>query len=430
MDPHVSVELIALGGEVRQCPRQFGEGAFGRGQRCFRLRDTLVDAAARLDARLDLFLELRVFGVEPLQRGVGIGRLLLFACDVGRELRQAAIELGGALLRALLFAVERFARIGQALQSRRGASFRVAQRRQFGGAFCLNAGRFRLLAGALRQFADIEVVGFGGFRDIGMGFQPAQVEQHGLGLAHLRCDVAIADCLPGLLFQAFHLAGELADHVLDAGEVGFGRLQPQLGFMPACMQTGDAGGIFQHAAALLRLGLNDLADLALVNQRRRACAGCGIGEQDLHVAGAHILAVDAINRAGLAFDTARNLQQFGIVDGRGRRPVRIVDRHHDFGVVARRTVAGAGKDHRIHVGRAQRLVRGLAHGPAQRFHEVGLAAAVRSDHAGEARLDHEIGGFDERLETVKTKTREFHGHSALLAGPRSTAANLSAGTIP
>jgi hypothetical protein len=34
------------------------------------------------------------------------------------------------------------------------------------------------------------------------------------------------------------------------------------------MQAGDAGGVFQHAAALLGFGLNDLADLALVDQRR------------------------------------------------------------------------------------------------------------------------------------------------------------------
>ena len=58
-----------------------------------------------------------------------------------------------------------------------------------------------------------------------------------------------------------------------------------------------------------------------------------------------------------------------------------------------------GEDHRVHVGGAQRFVRRLAHGPAQRFDQVGLAATVRPDHARETRLDHEIGGFNERLET-------------------------------
>jgi len=47
---------------------------------------------------------------------------------------------------------------------------------------------------------------------------------------------------------------ELADHVLDAGEVGLGGLQPQFRLVAAGMQPGDAGGVFQYAAALFGLG--------------------------------------------------------------------------------------------------------------------------------------------------------------------------------
>ena len=245
------------------------------------------------------------------------------------------------------------------------------------------------------------------------------MEQHGLGLAHLGGDLAVADRLPRLLLQAVDLAGELADHVLDAGEVGFGGLQAQFGLVAAGVQAGDAGGVFQHAAALLGLGLNDLADLALVDQRRRTRAGGGVGEQDLHVAGAHVAAVDAVDRARLALDAARDFQHLAVVDGRRRRAIGIVDRHHHFGVVARRTVAGTGEDHRVHVGGAQRFVRGLAHRPAQRLDQIRFAAAVRSDHAGQAGLDHEVGGFNERLETVEAEAREFHGHNSLLAGRES-----------
>ena len=119
-----------------------------------------------------------------------------------------------------------------------------------------------------------------GFRDVGIGVEPAQMEQHGLGLAHLGRDFAVADRLPRLLLQAVDLAGQLPDHILDAGEIGFRRLQPQFGLVAAGVQPGDAGGVFQHAAALFGLGLNDLADLALVNQRRRTRAGGGVGEQE------------------------------------------------------------------------------------------------------------------------------------------------------
>ena len=51
------------------------------------------------------------------------------------------------------------------------------------------------------------------------------------------------------------------------------------------MQPGDAGRFFQHAAALLRLGGDQFADLALADDRRRVRPGRGVGEQKLHVAG-------------------------------------------------------------------------------------------------------------------------------------------------
>src|SRR3569833_117308 len=94
-------------------------------------------------------------------------------------------------------------------------------------------------------------------------------------------------------------------------------------------------------------------------------------------------------------------------------------------IALRRAVAGTVEDHRVHVGRAQRFVGGLTHRPAQRLDQIRFAAAIRADHAGETGFDHEIGRFDERLETVETKTGEFH---AQILCWRKT--NLPAVTIP
>ena len=229
-----------------------------------------------------------------------------------------------------------------------------------------------------------------------------------LRLAHLRRHGAVADRLARLLLQAVDLRGELADHVLDAQQIGFRRFQPQFGLVPARMQAGDAGGFFQHAAALLGLGLDDLADAALMHQRRRARAGRGVGEQDLHVAGAHLAAVDAVGGAGLALDAARDVDRVGIVERGRRRALGIVDRNPHFGVVARRAVVGAGENHLVHRGGAHGFVGGLAHHPAQRFDQIGFAAAVRPDHAGQSRLDQEIGRLDERLEPEQAQPRKFH----------------------
>ncbi|MET3339353.1 hypothetical protein ABIF61_007877 [Bradyrhizobium japonicum] len=421
----IGLELVALGGEVGQRGGELGELLFGFGQHRLGFADALVDTGALLDARLDLFLQLGVFGVEPLQRDVGVHGLLLGAGDIAFELGKAALELGDALLGALLLAVEQLASIGQALQACGGARLGIAQRRHFGGADRLDAGGFGLVLGALGHLAHREIVGLAGFVDVGMGADPAQVEQGCFGLADLGRDLAVAQGLAGLLLQAFHLSCELADHVLDAGEVGFGRLQPQLGLVAAGVQTGDAGSVFQHATALLGLGLDDLADLALVDESRRTRAGGGIRKQDLHVAGAHVAAVDAIDRPRLALDAAGDFEQLAVVHRRRRGAIGIVDRHRHFGVVARGTVAGACEDHRVHVGGAQRLVRGLTHRPAQRFDEIRLAAAVGADHAGQAGLDDEVRGLNEGLETVKAQAGDFHKHASLLAG-----ANPPAGTLP
>ena len=98
-------------------------------------------------------------------------------------------------------------------------------------------------------------------------------------------------------------------------------LQAELGLVAAAVQAGDAGGILQHAAALLRLGVDDLADPALAHQRRRAGAGRGVLEQQAHIARARILAVDPIGGACLALDAPRHLQDVGVVE-LGRRRAR------------------------------------------------------------------------------------------------------------
>ena len=253
-----------------------------------------------------------------------------------------------------------------------------------------------------------QVLGVLGLGDVVGRGGPAQVIERRLHLAHLRRHGAVADRLLGLLLQAVDLGGELADDVFDAQQIGLRRFEPQLGLVAAGMQAGNAGGLFQHAAALLGLGLDDFADAALMHQRRRAGAGRGVGEQDLHVAGAHFLAVDAVGGAGLALDAPRDVDLILVVEGGRRRAVGIVDQHRHFGIVAGRAVGGAGENHVVHGRGAHGFVRGFAHHPAQRFDQVRFAAAVRPDHAGQARLDQEIGRLDKRLEADQAQPRKLH----------------------
>ena len=182
------------------------------------------------------------------------------------------------------------------------------------------------------------------------------------------------------------------------------------------MQAADAGGFFQDAAAGLRLGGDDLADLALPHHGGRARARRGVGEQQLHVAGAHLAAVDAIGRALFALDAAGDFENVGIVEDGGRGAGAVVEHQRDFGVIARRARAGAGEDDVVHAGGAHLFVGILAHDPAQGLDEIGLAAAVRPHDAGKAGADHEIGRLHETFEAGQSQLVEFHVFTLFFAG--------------
>ena len=204
------------------------------------------------------------------------------------------------------------------------------------------------------------------------------------------------------------IAIELADDVAEPLDIGFGGLEPQFRLVAARVQARDAGGVFEDAAALFRLGVDEFADLALPHERRRARAGRRIFEQNLDVAGPHLAAVDAVGGARLALDAARHLENFAVVEFGGRPALAVVEEHRDFGAAAFGPRRRAGEDHVVHGRRAHRLVRGLAHHPAERFEQVRLAAAVRTDDARQPRLDDEFGRIDEGFEAQKSEPRDFH----------------------
>ena len=228
------------------------------------------------------------------------------------------------------------------------------------------------------------------------------MEQQSLGTSNLSGNVAITRRLPRLGFERSDLRGQLADNILGPGKVVLGGLEPQLRFVTARVQAGNARRLFEHAAALVGPGLDDFADAALVDQSGRSRAGRSVGEQDVDVAGAHFAAVDAEDRALLAHDAPRHFERVRFVKRRRRFAVAVIDHDADFGVVARRAAGIAREDHVVHLGRAHGLVRRLAHDPAHGFDKVGLAAAVRTDHSGQAGFDFEVGWFDEGLEADQT----------------------------
>jgi hypothetical protein len=132
------------------------------------------------------------------------------------------------------------------------------------------------------------------------------------------------------------LRSQFAGDVVKAFEVLLGRPQAQFRLMPARMQAGDASRLLQQGAARLRLGLDQFADAPLPNHRGRTRTRRGIGKEKLHVAGTCFLAVNAINRTGLALDTPADLQFVGVVERRRRRARLVVEEQRHLGGVARR----------------------------------------------------------------------------------------------
>src|SRR5215475_9319294 len=100
------------------------------------------------------------------------------------------------------------------------------------------------------------------------GRDPMQMMLQGLGLADLAGDFAVALRLAGLTLQRLQLRGELADQVAEALKIGFRRVEAKLGLMAPAVQAGNACGILQHAAPLLRSRIDDLPDATLAHQRR------------------------------------------------------------------------------------------------------------------------------------------------------------------
>src|SRR5690606_30643955 len=93
-------------------------------------------------------------------------------------------------------------------------------------------------------------------------------------------------------------------------------------------------------------------------------------------------------------------------------------------MLARRTSGAAGEDHVVHIGSAHGLGAGRAHHPAHGFKQIGFAAAVRADDAGQAFFDRRARGIDEALESDEAQLGDMHAPRASLAQFASSASRM------
>ena len=352
--------------------------------------------------------DLAAFPLQPFDGLAGIAVQCFLALGIAHQLRDPALQRLDPVRGLRLLVGKLIARHLEALQDRRRDGFFLAQGRQPVFRLDPRPGRSPRRRLGLR----------GGFRFVGqhllggqprlVGLLPAPVQEQPLGLPQLRPDRPVARRLLGLASELGELVGELFDHVVDAGEVGLGALELQLRLVAALVQPRDPRRFLEDPAAVLRLGVDQLGDLALAHQRRRGRAGRGVGKQHLHVARAHILGVDLVGAARVAGDPPHHVENVRLVERRRCQPVGVVEQQRDFREIARGPCRGAGKDHVFHPVATHRGRPVLAHHPAQRFEQVGLAAAIRPDHAGQPLGDDQFGRIDEALETIEPEFCEPH----------------------
>ena len=214
-----------------------------------------------------------------------------------------------------------------------------------------------------------------------------------------------------LLFQLFQVGVQLAQDVVDPGQVFAGVGQAVFGLAAAFFVFGDACGFFQKQAQLFRARLDDAADRPLADDGVSAWAQTGTQKHVLHVTAAHRLVVDVITAVAVAGQHTLD-GDFGKLAPLATCAVVFVAEHQLDARAAGGFAGGRAVKNNVLHGLATQLRRfGLAQHPPHRVHDVGFAATVGADHTHQLPGQQEIGRFGKRFEARKLDGIEAHGGS-------------------
>src|SRR5205823_4393581 len=199
----------------------------------------------------------------------------------------------------------------------------------------------------------------------------------------------------GLPLERGHLALDLAHHILDAHQVVARPLHLALGGELAAAEARRTRRLLDEQAHFFGLGVHELLDAPLLDDRVRLGADAGAKEQlgDVPQTAGHpvdeVLGLAGAKVAPGDGDLARLGERRGqpLVDAvavaRGRRPFEVplvaLEQQCHLGHAERPALAVAGEDDVLHRFAAQMLRALLAQYPADRVDDVRLAAAVRPD---------------------------------------------------
>ena len=227
---------------------------------------------------------------------------------------------------------------------------------------------------------------------------PAKGQQLRPQAALLRLEDGVALRLRGLALEAGEVLVELLAEIAQPVEI-VGRLaHPALGLAPALPVQGNAGRLLEEAAQLLRPGLDETRDRALLDDGVAARAEARAEKEIGDVSPPAPCSVQVVGGLALTVDDAPDRNLLAPCEAPAGPAFGVVEEELDRGLADGPARGGTVEDH-VHEELAAELPRGtLPHHPAHRVDDVGLAASVGSDHPDEIAGEVDRDRIDERLE--------------------------------
>ena len=208
-----------------------------------------------------------------------------------------------------------------------------------------------------------------------------------------------------LALQGVHAALLLREDVGNPEQVRLGVFEFAEGVLFLALELRDASRFFEDGAALLGLGGEDLVDLTLRHDRIGGAADAGVHEQIVEIAQPAKGAVETVFRAAVAEHPAGDGD---LVEIHFQRLLAIRHRQGDLRHAERLAFLGAVENDIRHLAAAQCLRGGFTEHPADRIDNVGLAATVRPDNAGDSFGEFEHGSVGKGFETLDFEGLEIH----------------------
>ena len=227
-------------------------------------------------------------------------------------------------------------------------------------------------------------------------------------MAQAMAEALVSHGLGRLASQAADLPADFAHHVGHAREILVGQCELAQRFPPQALILGDAGGLLEHGPPLLRLGRQDLVDLALRHDRIARAPYPGVHEQLLDVLQAAGLAVEKVFAQAPPVHPAHDLD---LVKLAAELLLAVGQEERRLAHLRRPAGIRALKDDILHLAAPQRLGALLAQHPADAVGDVRLPAAIGTHHRGHAGFEAEGRGVAEGFKAVKTERLEIHACS-------------------